>query len=100
MIGGVREMLRFQAKTGMFMVNLAGFALQGPVHGVPGKELYPRLCGIDFHLPPALRIEDLGGQGQLIAFLIQDVVVIIPVLQLVETGIESALRLSGQGRCL
>ena len=61
LVGGIREMIGFDAETIMLFINDTALALNGAVEEVAGIELNSRFGGVNFHDTPGLGFAHTKG---------------------------------------
>src|SRR5436190_20649617 len=75
-------MLCLEAKSVTPFVNLARFSGNAAVEKVSGVKLYARLGGVHLHLTSGRRLVRGGRQREVLAWFIQDKVVVVAIAEL------------------
>src|ERR1700758_5282294 len=77
MIGGVREMLCFEAKCRVSRISDSSLALDRTIQEIAGIELETRFCRQHLKYTPACRVVHLGGFRQSLATAINHEIMVI-----------------------
>ena len=68
MIGGIGEMLGFEAESGAVIVSTASLAVDGAIQEIPAVELQAGFGGPNFHQAAGGGLENPSGPAQIAVF--------------------------------